>query len=98
MIARQRGRRFGWLVVTLAAVGAVGGASVWAQQGRAGGRAATPPTQKPAQAQKPGQGAVGVEMVRVPVKPSDPVAHVNGEVITRQQLADECVARKGEEI
>ena len=37
-------------------------------------------------------------LVRIPVNPSDPVAVVNGEVITRQQLSDECVARKGEEI
>jgi foldase protein PrsA len=37
-------------------------------------------------------------LVRIPVNPSDPVAIVNGEVITRQQLSDECVARKGEEI
>ncbi len=34
----------------------------------------------------------------VPVNPTDPIAIVNGEVITRQQLADECVARKGQEI
>ncbi|GIW86636.1 MAG: hypothetical protein KatS3mg108_0960 [Isosphaeraceae bacterium] len=37
-------------------------------------------------------------LMRVPVNPSDPVAIVNNEVITRQQLADEAVARKGEEI
>ncbi len=37
-------------------------------------------------------------LVRIPVNPSDPVAVINGEVITRQQLSDECVARKGEEI
>ena len=36
--------------------------------------------------------------MRIPVNPTDPVAVVNGEVITRQQLSDECVARKGEEI
>ena len=36
--------------------------------------------------------------VRVPVNATDPIALVNGEVITRQQLADECVARKGQEI
>ena len=33
-----------------------------------------------------------------PVNPSDPIAEVNGEPITRQQLSDECIARKGEEI
>ena len=34
----------------------------------------------------------------IPVNPTDPIAIVNGQAITRQQLADECVARKGEEI
>lgn len=34
----------------------------------------------------------------IPTNPSDPVAVINGQVITRSQLADECVARKGEEI
>lgn len=46
------------------------------------------------EATAPGQS----RLVRLPVNPNDPVAIVNGEVITRQQLADECVARKGEEI
>jgi foldase protein PrsA len=34
----------------------------------------------------------------IPVNPSDPIATVNGEVISRQQLADECVARSGKQI
>ena len=34
----------------------------------------------------------------MPVNPTDPIAVINNEVITRQQLADECVARKGKEI
>lgn len=55
------------------------------------GRAAAKPA--------PAQGAQPiVKMERVPVKPTDAVAIVNGEPITRQQLADECVARKGEAI
>jgi foldase protein PrsA len=32
------------------------------------------------------------------VNPSEPIAIINGEPITRQQLADECVAQKGAEI
>jgi foldase protein PrsA len=36
--------------------------------------------------------------MRVPTNTTDPIALVNGEIITRQQLADECVARKGAEI
>ena len=39
-----------------------------------------------------------LEMKALPVNPTDAIATINGEVITRQQLADECVARKGEEI
>lgn len=35
---------------------------------------------------------------KLPTAPSDAVAVVNNQVITRQQLADELIARKGEEI
>jgi len=41
---------------------------------------------------------VKLSMKALPVNPNDPIAVVNGEMITRMQLADECVARKGEEI
>lgn len=41
---------------------------------------------------------VQLETVRIPTNGTDPIAVVNNEVITRQQLADECVARKGQEI
>ena len=41
---------------------------------------------------------VTAEVVRIPTNSSDPIALVNGEVITRQQLADECVAREGQKI
>jgi foldase protein PrsA len=34
----------------------------------------------------------------VPANPSDPIAVVNGEVISRQKLADECVSRYGLEV
>jgi foldase protein PrsA len=40
----------------------------------------------------------GVQMTAIPVNPTDPIAIVNNQVISRQQLADECVARKGKEI
>jgi foldase protein PrsA len=36
--------------------------------------------------------------VAIPVNPGDAIAIVNGQSISRQQLADECVARKGKEI
>ncbi len=40
----------------------------------------------------------GLQVTAIPVNPGDPIAMVNGQIITRQQLADECVARKGKEI
>ena len=40
----------------------------------------------------------GVKLTAIPVNPTDPIAIVNGQNISRQQLADECVARKGKEI
>jgi foldase protein PrsA len=39
-----------------------------------------------------------VKTARYLVNPNDPVAVINGELITRQQLADECFVRKGIEI
>ncbi len=35
---------------------------------------------------------------KVPVNPSDPIIIINGQVVTRQQLADECIVRKGKEV
>ena len=46
----------------------------------------------------PGRRGPRLQEVRVPTNTTDPIAIVNGEIITRQQLADECVARKGQEI
>ena len=40
----------------------------------------------------------GVKVTAIPVNPTDPIAIVNNQVITRQQLSDECVARRGKEI
>ena len=39
-----------------------------------------------------------LQQTRIPSSPNDTVAIVNNQIITRQQLADEAVARKGEEI
>jgi foldase protein PrsA len=110
MIAMERGRKRklgGIALVALAAIGVlgIGPAPVWAQ----GARKATapPPTSKaaaPAAAASPAPSAAyqrettGLKLTAIPVNPSDPICTVNGQVITRQQLSDECVARKGEEI
>ncbi len=39
-----------------------------------------------------------LKATQIPVNPTDAIIIVNGQIITRQQLADECVARKGKEI
>jgi parvulin-like peptidyl-prolyl isomerase len=39
-----------------------------------------------------------LQLTQIPVNPGDPILKVNGQIITRQQLADECIARKGKEI
>jgi foldase protein PrsA len=75
---------------TLAAVIGVGRAGpARGQQAPAKGQAAAPKAPPPA-------GKLVAK--RHMVNPSDPIAVVNGEPITRQQLADECVALKGEEV
>jgi parvulin-like peptidyl-prolyl isomerase len=78
--------------------------TAWGQQGA---QSNFPPT---ARAQSQGAGSNGVPRhlnqievqpltpKLIPVSPGDPIAVVNNQVITRQQLADECVARKGKEI
>lgn len=60
------------------------------------GRPAAPQAQAKAPT-APGE-APKAKVVAIPVNPGDAVALVNGEKITRQQLADEAVARKGSEI
>ena len=59
---------------------------------KAGKATATKPAATPA------DGDFRLKEVVVPTNPRDEVAKINGEIITYQQLADECIARKGEEI
>jgi hypothetical protein len=40
----------------------------------------------------------GVKPVAIPVNPSDAIAIVNGQPISRQQLADECVVKDGKKV
>jgi len=94
MIARDRGRSLGLLVVHLALVG------VFADRAEAqlrGYRPAPAPAATPVV--RTDQGNVPrFELKQIPVNPTDPIAVVNQQVITRQQLADECVAREGTKI
>jgi foldase protein PrsA len=89
--------------MALAALGVLGTELALAQQsgktkGTAPANAARPASPDPARAAAAGPDAPRLQLTAIPVNPTDPIAVVNGEVITRQQLADECVARKGEEI
>jgi foldase protein PrsA len=96
MIAHDRGRRAKALVVGLALAG--GAATAEAQQatGKARVGAAQPAAEKKVRLdQIP---VPGLKETVVPVNPTDAIAIVNGQTISRQQLADECVARKGKEI
>jgi parvulin-like peptidyl-prolyl isomerase len=93
MIALNRGRKLATCLVATATIGAL--AAQWASAQQRSGRApATPPPAKTDQAGN----SPRLQEVRVPANTNDPIALVNGEVITRQQLADECVARHGKEI
>ncbi len=100
MIAMERGRRTKGIVVALAASGVLGTwlDSALAQSPSKARRAATtsPVPSQPARVDP--AGVPKLELKALPVNPTDAIATINGEVITRQQLADECVARKGEEI
>ncbi len=93
MIAWNRGRKLATCLVAAATIGAL--ATQWASAQQRPGRASTTPP--PAKNDQMGDGP-RLQEVRVPVNTNDPIALVNGEIITRQQLADECVARKGAEI
>jgi foldase protein PrsA len=89
--------------LALAAVGVWGAEPAWAQRLFRSSRPAAAGDARPAQDQPPpaqpaAQDAPQLKVTAIPVNPTDPIALINGEVITRRQLADECVARKGEEI
>lgn len=103
MLAWKRGRTTQAMVLALAAFGAFETSSAWAQgllRGRqSSAKSAAPATNTQTQ---PAANAQGDQpkfvQTRIPANPTDAIAIVNGEAITRQQLADECVARRGQEI
>jgi hypothetical protein len=99
MFAKERGRKVRGVLFALALVGsgefvARAYAENPFRKGRTPAQAQSPTT--PANAQ-PAQ-TPRLELTAIPVNPTDPIAVINKEVITRAQLADECIARKGEEI
>ncbi|WP_165244915.1 peptidylprolyl isomerase [Paludisphaera soli] len=102
MIAKDGGRTARGWVVGLTILGGASATPALAQQAPRVGAAA------PAAKATVGDAAAKVKReqinvpplkeTRVPVNPTDAIAIVNDQVITRAQLADECVARKGKEI
>ena len=108
IIAKDRGRGM-WLFTVVMAVGVIGAACpAWARQDNTQKFQLPPPAPRiggPATKSGP-QAKVNINDINVPGltetpiphNPGDPIAIVNNQVITRQQLADECVARKGKEI
>ncbi len=99
MIAMERGRRTKGIVVALAASGVMGtwlGSAMAQSPSKARRAAASPAPSQPARVVP--AGVPKLEVKAVPVNPTDAIATINGEMITRQQLADECVAREGEKI
>src|SRR4051812_17662088 len=108
MIAKDCGRRtLGW-VLGLALAGALATGPAQAQQKSrslfGGSKPAAPKAAdtEPAEAAQPVRldqiNAPPAKLTATPVNPTDPIAIVNGQIISRQQLSDECVARKGKEI
>ena len=98
MIALNRGRKVAFGLIASAAFAALAASLVQAQQQqRPAGRSTAVPSQPASRLEQVADGP-RLQEVRVPTNTTDPIAIVNGEIITRQQLADECVARKGAEI
>lgn len=105
MFAKERGRKVRRVLFALALMGTVGAirpahAQNPFRKSRAAAAAAAASASEPAggKAQAAPEARPRLEITAIPVNGTDPIAVINGEVITRTQLADECVVRKGEEI
>ena len=98
MIAKDRGRGLAWLVFTPALLSVL---APWAlsQQVRSPRPVTLSGNEPPAVAAADDPARTGHFVLKTaPVNPNDPIAIINNEVVTRQQLADECVAREGSKI
>ena len=93
MIALTRGRKVAACLVASATLASLAAPTTLAQQRLGRPSASAQPAAPPAAGEKP-----QLTEVRIPTNPTDAIAVVNGEAITRQQLADECVAREGPKI
>jgi len=107
MIAKDRGRKLRWLGFVLVVVVIVSASPARAQQDSQqrfqvpppAPRTAAPGSKKAAVPKNLSEIDVpGLQPTMIPVNPTDPIAIVNGQIISRQQLADECVAREGKKV
>jgi parvulin-like peptidyl-prolyl isomerase len=102
-IAKDRGRGM-WLFTFVLAALVIGTICQVRAQQSAGQKFQVPPAAPLAKANErykvnPQESNVpALKPTAIPVNPGDPIAVVNNQIISRQQLADECVARKGKEI
>ena len=103
MIAKDRGRGMWLFSFVLAVVGMGTTWQVLAQQSTTE-KIQVPPPAPNAKANP--QYKVNIKDINVPglapariaVNPSDPIAKVNDQIVSRQQLADECLAREGKKV
>lgn len=99
MIATDRGRTARAWAVGLTLLGFATTGSALAQQAAPGTKGIGAAKEEPTPGIRLDQIDVPpLKQTAVPVNPTDAIAIVNGQIITREQLADECVARKGKEI
>jgi parvulin-like peptidyl-prolyl isomerase len=107
MIAMDRGRKIRLVGVVLAAALFVGLSAAQApQDGQEKYQVPPPAPRITSPAPKTAGGPKhlrdidmpGLTVTQIPVNPSDAILKINGQIITRQQLADECVAREGKKI
>ena len=104
MIAKDCARTAGAWLCAMTLMSTAGLPMASAQTAKGNGKAAKGTTNPATATAEQGKALLGqnplpkLEPTAIPVNPSDPIAIVNNEVITRQRLADEVVARKGEEI
>ena len=108
-IAEERGRGSRLVGIVLAVLAMTGMRPASAQQASDLRYQVPPPAPRDQNAKPRERGKVvdmrsaftdvpGVKPVVLPVNPSDPIAIVNNQAITRQQLAEECVAKEGKKV
>src|SRR5262245_47678611 len=108
MIAKNGGRKMRWVGFVPLLIGILAASPAEAQQGQDQRFPVPPPAPRvnaPDSKAKPKTkvnlkdiDVPGLEPTMIPVNPTDAIAIVNGQNITRQQLSDECVAREGKKI